>query len=449
MARSIVVIGGGAAGGTAAQFAKKTDRNAEVTVFEKGSYPQYSKCALPYYISGKVEDVVEFSEKWFEKAGIDIYLETEVKEVDLKKKIVIAERDGESIEKRFDSLIIATGATPGVPPINGIYDGNKLKEGVFFLRTLDDAKKIKEFLSNAKEIAIVGAGLIGLELSEAFYELGKKVRIIEILPSILPGMIDQDLAEMVYQKIKDKVEIFTNYMVKEIRGEDKVESIVVKSKDGEEREFDADMVILATGIRPDTRIAEEIGCKIGERRGIVVDERSMTSIKDVYAAGDCTEYRDFVTGKAIPVGLGSIGVRQAMVAGINSAGGNATLPKGFIQTRTTRIFGIEISAAGPLSKDVENNVQGKYSGKTLPHYFPGSKDIVVKTILNDSGEIIGAQAVGEGSALRINTFACAIYNRMKVEEFVKLETAYAPPIAPTLDPIIISADVARYRYGRR
>ncbi|HEB37419.1 MAG TPA: NAD(FAD)-dependent dehydrogenase, partial [Thermoplasmatales archaeon] len=129
MARSIVVIGGGAAGGTAAQFAKKTDRNAEVTIFEKGRYPQYSKCALPYFISGKVEDVIEFSEKWFERAGINLYLETEVKEVDLKNRIVIAEKDGESIEKRFDSLIMATGANPSVPPIDGIYCGEKIKKG--------------------------------------------------------------------------------------------------------------------------------------------------------------------------------------------------------------------------------------------------------------------------------------------------------------------------------
>ncbi len=449
MARSIVIIGGGAAGGTAAQFAKKTDRNAEVTIFEKGKYPQYSKCALPYFISGKVEDVIEFSEKWFERAGIDLYLETEVKEVDLKDRVVIAEKNGESIEKKFDSLIIATGADPSVPPIDGIYDGEKIKKGVFSLRTLDDAKEIKNFLREVEDISIIGAGLIGLELSEAFYELGKSVKIIEILPSILPGMIDQDLAELVYQKIKDKVEIFVNHRVKKINGKDEVESIVVEGKDGDEKEFDADMVILATGIRPNTKIAESIGCKMGETRGIVVDKRSMTSIKDVYAAGDCTEYKDFVTGKAIPVGLGSIGVRQAMVAGVNAAGGNALLPEGFLQTRTTRIFDVEISAVGPLSKEIENSVQGKYSGKTLPHYFPGGEDIVIKTVINNSGEIVSAQAVGVGSALRINTFACAIYNKMNVEEFVKLETAYAPPIAPTLDPMIISADIARYRYGRK
>jgi len=449
MARSIVVIGGGAAGGTAAQFAKKTDRNAEVTIFEKGKYPQYSKCALPYFISGKVEDVIEFSEKWFERAGIDLYLETEVKEVDLKDRVVIAEKNGESIEKKFDSLIIATGADPSVPPIDGIYDGEKIKKGVFSLRTLDDAKEIKNFLREVENISIIGAGLIGLELSEAFYELGKSVKIIEILPSILPGMIDQDLAELVYQKIKDKVEIFVNHRVKKIDGKDEVESIVVEGKDGDEKEFDADMVILATGIRPNTKIAESIGCKMGEKRGIVVDKRSMTSVKDVYAAGDCTEYKDFVTGKAIPVGLGSIGVRQAMVAGVNAAGGNAVLPEGFLQTRTTRIFDVEISAVGPLSKEIENSVQGKYSGKTLPHYFPGGEDIVIKTVINNAGEIVSAQAVGVGSALRINTFACAIYNKMKIEEFVKLETAYAPPIAPTLDPMIISADIVRYRYGRK
>ncbi|HEX17096.1 MAG TPA: NAD(FAD)-dependent dehydrogenase [Thermoplasmatales archaeon] len=448
MTRRIVVIGGGASGSTSAQFARKTDRSAEVTIFEREKYPQYSRCALPYLISGKVKDVIEFSEEWFRRNGIDLYLETEVKDIDMQKKVVVAERKGESIEKRFDTLVMATGARPGIPPIDGVYDGERLKRGVFTLRTLDDAIAIKNYSKSIDRVLVVGAGLIGLEVSEALYELGKEIVVVEILPSILPGMIDQDMAEIVHRMIKEKIDVMLRHKVKRIEGRDGVEKVIVEGEDGKEKEIDVQMVILATGIKANVDLARRIGCKLGDTGAIVVDRRCMTSIKDVYAVGDCTEYRDLVTGKPFPVGLGSIGVRQGMVAGINSAGGSMELPEGLLQTRTTRIFGVEISAVGPLSKEIDGAIQGKYRGRTLPHYFPGGEEIIVKTIIKSSGEIASAQIIGNGGALRINTFACAIYKRMKIDEFSKLETSYAPPVAPVLDPMIISADMARYRYER-
>lgn len=449
MERKIVIIGGGAAGGTAAQFAKKTDRKASVTIFEREKYPQYSKCALPYFISGKVKDVIEFSKEWFEKAGIELHLETTVTEIDTEKKIVIAEKDGEQIEKNYDALVIATGANSSVPPIEGVRNGDGLKKGVFSLRTLDDANSIREYLDKVDDVSIIGAGLIGLELAEAFHEKGKRVRVVEIFPQILPSMVDEDISRIVLDAIKDKVEILTGHRVKKITGENEVDGIVIE-KEGEERRIETDMVILATGIKPNVDIGRKIGCKIGEKGGIVVDNRCMTSVKDIYAAGDCTEYVDLLTGKHFPVGLGSIGVRQGITAGINAAGGNASLPPGFIQTRTTRIFGVEIAAAGPLLKELgENTVHGKYTGKNLPHYFPGGKDVTVKIAVDGDGRIVSSQAVGEGSAMRINTLACAIVNGMKIDDFVQLETSYAPPIAPTLDPMILAANVVRYRYERR
>ncbi|HDO19102.1 MAG TPA: NAD(FAD)-dependent dehydrogenase [Thermoplasmatales archaeon] len=450
MSESIVVVGCGAVGGTAAQFARKTNRKAKITVFESGKYPQYSKCALPHLIAGKVKDIIEFSEEWFERSKIDLYLETTVTEIDIDRKIAVATDGKETHEVQFDSLVIATGATSFIPPIEGITENGMLKKGVFTLRTLDDAKSILSYLDNVDNVIIVGAGMIGLEMAETLKERKKEVKVVELLPSILPATLDQDMAEIVLGRIEREVEIFTNHKVKEIKGKGKVDGVVIESNEGNEREMETDMVIVATGVRPNIELAKSMGCEIG--KAIKIDKRTMTSRKDVYAAGDCTEYFDFVTGKSFPIGLGSIGVRQGIVAGINAAGGDAELPDGFIQTRTTKIFGLEIAAVGPTSNDISDRkpLFGKFKGSSLPDYFPGGEEITVKVLIDsDDGTIIAGQAVGANASLRINTVACAVFNRMKVDDFVRLETAYAPPVAPTLDAMTIAADVAKMRYGRR
>ncbi|HEC81815.1 MAG TPA: NAD(FAD)-dependent dehydrogenase, partial [Thermoplasmatales archaeon] len=440
MSRRIVVVGGGAAGGTAAQFARKTDRKAEITVFEAGAYPQYSKCALPYLISKRVEDVIEFSREWFERANINLFLETVVKEVDVKGKRVVAEHGGETIEKEYDSLIIATGANSVVPPIPGVRskDGG-LAKGVFLLRTLDDAHGISAFLPKVKHAVIVGAGAIGLEMTEALHALGVKVTVVEMLPSILPGMLDEDMANLLQRVMPEDVTVFTGRRVTRVEREgDAVKSVVIEDEKGEQQTIDADLVLIATGVKANVEVAKKIGCRLGDYGGVVVDEGCRTSLKDVYAVGDCTEYFDFVTKKLFPVGLGSIAVRQGIVAGVNAAGGRMFLPEGFVQTRTTKLFGVEVAAVGPTANQVEDfkPVTGRFTGSSLPDYFPGGQDVTVKVIVNPSeGVVIGAQAVGENAAQRINTFACAVMNMMSIEMLSQLETAYAPPVAPTLDPL--------------
>ncbi len=453
----MIIIGCGAGGGTAAQFARKIDRKAEITIFEKGAYPQYSKCGLPYAISEeipKIKNLIEFSEEWFQKARIDLNLNTTVEKIDTKNKKITAKNKNKTIEKNYDSLIIATGAKPFIPPIKNIKENNKLSGGVFVVRTIDDAKKIKSFIEEGNKATIVGAGLIGLEMADCLYKKNMDVTIVEALPEILMNTLDSDISKIVLEKIPDDVKIFTNHIATEIKTKNgDIESVIIKNKkDDETKTIDTDILIIAAGNKPETTIAEQIGCKIGETGGIKVNNKSQTNIENIYAVGDCTEYKDFITKKPTLVGLGSIAVRQGIAAGTNSAGEEYILPDGFINTCTSEFFNIEIAAVGPNKKCLSEipTVQGKFKGSSLPEYFPGGKPITMKIYTDENKEtIIAGQAAGDKAAQRINTVACAVLNKTKLEFFRKLETAYAPPIAPTLDTVTLTADVTAMKLKRK
>lgn len=455
--KRIAIIGCGAAGGTAAQFSRKADRKADITVFEKGAYPQYSKCALPYTISEeipKIKNLIEFSEEWFEKSKINLYLNTIVEHVDIKNKKVIARKNNEKIEKNFDSLIIATGAKPRIPPIKNLSEKNKQINGIFTLRTIDDVKKIKTFVEEGEKATIVGAGLIGLEMADCFYKKNMEISVVEALPDILMNTLDQDMAKIVVDSIPHDIKIYKNHIASEVKTKNgDVNSVLIKNNETDEiSEIDTDLLIISTGNKPEVEIAENIGCKIGETGGIMVDKKSQTSLENVYAVGDCTEYKDFVTKKPSLVGLGSIAVRQGIAAGMNSVGKEYFLPDGFIQTCTSKFFKIEIAAVGPNKKHLSelSTVQGKFNGSSLPSYFPGGKPITIKIFIDEkTGTIIAGQGVGDNAAQRINTIACAVLNKMDIEFFRKLETAYAPPIAPTLDTLTLASDIVSMKLSRK
>lgn len=372
----IVIIGCGAGGGTAAQFARKIDRKSTITVFEQGKYPQYSKCGLPYTISGsipKVDDLIEFSEEWFKKAKIDLSLETKAEKIDAKKQIVFAKKGDKEIKKSYNSLIICTGAKPFFPPIKNLEQNGKLVDGVHVVRTIDDAQKISSHIKTGEKATIIGAGLIGLEMAEALRKKGMKITVIEALPFILANTLDEDMSKIIHDEIPKNIEFFTNHLATRIENKNgRISKVFIKNKEtGEEQEIETDLLIIATGCKPEVSLAKSIGCKIGETGGIVVNEKSKTSLKNVYAVGDCTEYYDFVTKKPVPIGLGSIAVRQGITAGINVAGGDYKLTDGFLQTRTSEFFGLEIAAVGPTTNLLEDRsvVTGKFNGPSLPKYF--------------------------------------------------------------------------------
>jgi len=455
--KNIAIIGCGAGGGTSAQFARKTDRNSNIVVFEKGKYPQYSKCGLPYVLSGNIpefNDLIEFSEEWFKKANINLLMETKVNQIDVKNKLIIAKKGNIIVEKPYNSLIISTGSKPIIPAIQNIKRGEELIKGVYTLRTIDDAKKISKFIEKGKKATIIGAGLIGLEMADSLHKKGMDVTVVESISTILSNILDDDISNIIHEKISEKITLFTGYLAIKIESKDrKIKKIFIKNnKTSEEKTVDTDLLIIAAGTKPEISLAKKAGCKIGQTGGIIVNDKSETSVKGIYAVGDCTEYLDFVTKKPIPIGLGSIVVRQGITAGINAAGGNYRLKKGFLQTCTSEFFNIELASVGPSTKNLERSsiITGKFKGLSLPEYYPGGKPITIKIILDKkTGSILAAQAVGSNSAQRINTLACAILNEMDVDTFINLETAYAPPIAPTLDVITLACDAASIKLKHR
>jgi len=457
--RNIVIIGCGAGGATAAQFARKTDRKASITIYEQGPYPEYSKCGLPYAISKDIphfEDLIEFSEEWFKKAQISLHLNTIVTGIDTnKQQITVKNQNDESFTQSYTSLIIATGAKPAIPPIQNITtEHDSFVDGVFTLRTIDDAKEIAKHAQQNKRATVVGAGLIGLEMADCLHRKKMKVTVVEALPNILQNTLDADMTSRIFEKLSEKITTHTNHFATEIKTkQNNISEVIIQEKETKNTQnINTDLLIIATGTKPVTDIAEQAGCDIGETKGIKVDDTSLTSKKNIYAVGDCTEYKDYVTGKPFLVGLGSIAVRQGIAAGTNAAGGSYVLPKGALLTCTSDIFGIEIASVGPAACFLEKKsiVSGKHHGSSLPPYFPGGKPITMKTKVDVStGAIVSAQAVGENAAQRVNTYAAAILGNLDISTFRTLETAYAPPVAPTLDVVTLAADIAMMKYQRK
>lgn len=332
-------------------------------------------------------------------------------------------------------------------------DKKTLKKQIFNIRTLDDATAILHEIKHVKHATVVGAGLIGMEMADCLVEHKIQVAVVEALDQICP-MLDADIVSLLASSIKDYITIFTNHFATEaVFTNDTLKSLIIEQRETKKQQhIPTDLLIIATGTTPETTIAQKAGCKIGKTGGICVNESSLTSQPHIYAVGDCTEYVDFVTQKPVQVGLGSIAVRQGIAAGVNAAGGTYTLPKGFLQTFTSTFFNQEIAAVGPAFSTLKSSemVNGKYQGSSLPEYFPGGKPILMKiAVALESGSILSAQAIGANAAQRINTYATAMLADMRIDQLKKLETAYAPPIAPTLDTVTLVADIADMKRQRK
>lgn len=439
MPRRIVIIGAHAAGCDAAAAARLTDRQAEIIMFTQERYAGYSRCGLPFVIGGQIksfEDLIVFPPSYFKMNKIDLRTETNVTNIDVKAKTVSVQyKDGREETIQYDSLIIATGARAVIPPIKG-----KEKRGVYTLRTIEDGQTILKALEETRSAVVVGAGLIGLEIAVAFTERGVKTTVVELLPHILPAMLDKDMADMIQRELEAKgIRIITGRSVDEIIGDDKVKGVIVAGE-----QIPADMVVVATGVRGNVELAEKAGIALGETRLIKVNMRMETNIKDVYACGDCVESIHLITKRPTVSQLGTTAVRQARVAGINAAGGYAIFP-GVLGAAVTKLFDLEIGAVGLTEAFAARAgiecMSMTLSGKTRASYYPGALPITVKlTIDKETERVIGAQIVGgEGVAPRINALSYAITMEMTLRELAKAETCYAPPLSETWDPVTLTA----------
>ena len=441
MPRKIVIIGAHAAGVDAAAAARKTDRKAEITLMTKQKKPGYSPCGIPYVIGGQIpsfDDLVVFPPAYFRMMKLDLRLETTATGIDTEAKTVDVEKKGKAEKLEYDSLIITTGAYPFVPPIKG-----SEKQGVYVVRTIEDGQKINEALKTAKSAAVIGAGVIGLETAVAFVECGVKTTVAELLPYSLPAMLDKDMADVVHKMLEERgLRIIVGHGADEFLGKNKVTGISVA-----EETIPADLVVVATGVRANVELAKNAGIALGETRAIKVNTRMETNVKDVYAAGDCAESIHTVTKRPALPQLGTTAVKQAKVAGINAAGGYAVFP-GVLGSAVTKLFDIEIGVTGLneffAGRAGLKTIAGTISSKTKADYYPGALPIRIKIVVEKESErVIGGQIIGgEAVTQRVNALSFAIQKQMTVRELAKADTAYAPPVNETWEPMILAAEIA-------
>ncbi|KON33927.1 MAG: hypothetical protein AC479_02565 [miscellaneous Crenarchaeota group-6 archaeon AD8-1] len=442
MSKKIVIIGAHAAGVDAASACRKKDRSAEITLITKEKHAGYSRCGLPFVIGGQIpnfDDLIVFSKAYYKMLKLNLKTETEVLEIDTKNKSLASiSRDGKSERFDYDKLIISTGASSFMPRIRG-YD----KKGILALRTLEDGRKIEQAVKQgSKSVLVMGAGLIGLETGIALKERGLKVTVVEMLPQILPAMLDLDMANIVKEILEQKgLSILTEKRVEEILGEDKATGVIA----GEEQ-LNADILLSAFGVRANTKLASEANIELGETRAIKTNARMETNIEDIFAAGDCAEVPNLITHKPSCSQLGTIAVRQGKVAGTN-AGGGYSLFQGVLGSAVTKLFDTEVGSTGltvnAAKKARIETVTGTINSKTRADYYPGAKPIKIKLVVEkESQHLIGAQIIGgEEVTQRTNAISFAIQKNMTISELAKADTAYAPPLSETWEPIILAAEI--------
>jgi NADH oxidase (H2O2-forming) len=440
--RRIIVVGANASGVEAASAARKKDRTAEITLFTAEKNAGYSRCGLPFVIGGHIaefKDLIVYPPAYFQMLKLTLKNETKVTAVNTRDKTVAYfTKEGVTETMPYDSLVIATGADSFMPPIKG-----KEKPGILSLRGIEDGEKIRAAVkAGAKSAVIMGAGLIGLEVGVGLMEQGLKVTVVEMLPQILPQLLDADMAKLVQEHLQEKgMTILTSKGVEEFLGEDRVTAVMAGGE-----KIEADLFISAFGVRANTKLAVDAGIPLGETRAIKTNMRMETDVRDVYAVGDCAEAPNLITYRPTCAQLGTIAVRQGKVAGTNAAGDYAQFT-GVLASAVTRLFEIEAGNTGLTETSAARNrievISGAITSKTKADYFPGAKPIKIKLVVDkESHRIVGGQVIGgEEVTQRINCLSFAIQKGMTVRELAKADTAYAPPLCETWEPIVLAAEM--------
>src|ERR1035437_7579757 len=452
MPLKVIVIGGVAAGPKAAAKIMRLNPEAEVTLLEKGKFISYAGCGLPYYVSGVVKEQKDLMSTpigvvrdagFFQKVkNVKVLTETEALEIDRGGKRVRARHAGEAGDfwLAYDKLVLATGAKPTIPPVPKANLAN-----ITTLHSLADAERIKAWAAQAKarEVVMVGGGLIGVETVEALFDYDCQVTLVEMLPQILP-MLDWEMARLVERYLDlNGVKVLTSTKVTSFEGDDVVTGIMTT-----QGRLPADLVVLGIGVRPNVDLARTAGLQIGLTGGIKVDGGMRSSDPDIYAAGDCAESTDLVTGKPCYVPMGSTANKQGRVAAINICGGQDEFP-GVLGSTVCRVFDFCVARTG-LNEAAAR--QQDYEVTTVlvpesdqPHYMPTAKALIIKLVADTrTRKLVGAQAVGPGDGdKRMDVAAMAITAGMTVDQLSKVDLCYAPPYSPALDNIITAANVAR------
>ncbi len=444
----LVVIGGVAAGTKAASRARRLDPDLEVTIYQQEPETSISECGLPYLLSGVVEsrsDLIARTPEDFAEKDIEVLVRHSVEKISAEDKKLIVENlaTGERFEDSYDRLIIATGAKANLPPI----DGADL-EGVFTLRFLRDTDAIQEYIKkhSPRKAAVIGGGYIGLEVAENLKEFGMEVAIVEVVDRVA-NAYGPEVSKKVAEHLKEKgVSVDTCERVEEMVGQDgRVRAIRFNGE-----ELEAELVAFGIGIKPCVDLAEDAGAKIGATGAIQVDKYLRTNLPDVWAAGDCAESTDLVTGEASWAPLGDTANQMGRVAGTNAARSSsddeALEFPGVLGTGVFKVFDLRVAKTGLSAEAAENAgfevVTASVDAGDTAGYYPGDGKTFVKLIADGAtGRLLGAEVAGGKADKYVDICATAIWGRLSYPDLVNLDLAYAPPFGPVLSPVISAASV--------
>lgn len=430
----ILIVGGVAGGATAAARLRRLDESAEIIILERGAHISFANCGLPYYIGGAIAEegdlLLQTPESFYNRFHVEVRTFNEAISVDRKKKtLLIRGKDGIAYEESYDKLILAPGAEPAVPPIPGIHN-----PGVFTLRNVPDTLRIKTYAANKgiKQAVILGGGYIGLELAENLAELGAQVTIVELADHVMPPL-DRDMASDVQNYLRKKgVRLLLGTGVREI-----LPDLTVVTDRGN---LPADLMISSAGVRPESKLAEEAGLKLGVRGTIAVNAQMLTSDPDIYAVGDAVEVLNAVSGTPGFVPLAGPANKQARIAA-NHICGREDAYKGTQGSSVLKLFDMTVACTG-LSETAAQKAGIPYDkvftfSPSHAGYYPGASSMSIKTIFApDSGKILGAQIVGyDGVDKRCDVLATAIRAGMTAADLAELELCYAPPFSSAKDPV--------------
>ena len=445
----IVIIGGTACGPKTAARARRCDPQAQITLIEQGAHLSTATCGLPYYISGVIneeQDLLRVRQEFFEGV-MNVQVMTNTKALAIDR--VAGEVSVQSVESdqvsniKYDKLVLATGSSPIVPNLEGV----ELK-GIHTLSNIDDANTIRDMASatGVKRVAIVGAGLIGMEMAEAFAFQELDVTVIEALDWVLPTLLDFEVAAKVEKHLYSRgVKLLLGQRVKGFVGNG---DGILRKVLTENAEIDAEMSLLSIGARPNTELARDAGLTIGVTGGIAVNQYLQTSDLNIYAGGDCVENTNRVTGKKVLVPMGSTANKHGRIIGTNITGGSDTFP-GVLGTAVVKIFDYNVARVGLNKQQAQaagyEIVTAIVSDYEHASYYPGGREILIKLVAEkSSGRLLGGQAMGPGEvAKRIDVLATALAFGATAEDVSNLNLAYAPPFSNAMDPLHKAANVIR------
>lgn len=442
----IVIIGGVAAGAKAAAKAKRILPDAEIDIYTEDTHVSYSACGIPYYIEGNFDDyrtLLVRSPEEFRAGGINVHLLHKVtKIIPVSKQVLVHDIEANiSFLVEYDKLIIATGASPIIPPIK-----NNCFKNIFSVRTINDAINIKKRLPDCKRAVIIGGGYIGIEMLEALVRNNIHTTLIERGNHIMP-VLDEDMSVLVEEHLAsinaDRFTLITNQAVTEFCGdEDGVHTVETSNGDV----YEADMVIICAGVKPNVQLAVDAGIKLGITGAIKVNKQMETSEPDIYACGDCCEETQLISQTPVWMPLGSNANKEGRCAAINACGGFDEF-HGVLSSAVTRCLNLTIAMTGLTERVAEKLGYLVAVAKVTKHdkvgYMPDANDITIKLIADKkTGKLLGGQAMGVGdSDKRINTLTTALLGGLTVDEFARNDLTYAPPFSTTIDPLLDAAQI--------